>query len=560
MSIITHLVWHDVRALRLPLLAWVVVLLGQAAVMAIGPGVIDPEARRGMHLLLADFLAGTRFAFTILLTVLLVQRDSPVGTTAFWLTRPIPAAALAASKLCSAGLLLVVLPAVIGGILFATLGLPAPDLTQGIWHVIVEQAMIVSLSAIGASITATIPQFAVAAVAAVILIGLLTNEAKAYLDTLPARWLPAGATPLGAWAFVTVLGTMAVIVYQYTRRQTVRTAAGATAVIMVGVLSALSARPALEALPTKPLQSGVLDPDAITLGVDESAVRVESGSTSVSQGRAVRYRYASALLQMSGAPPAVVLQPWSVDSTWHPVGAAPVHWQRLQRAAYRRTVQHDQHTDGQPLASIAEALGKIALLKPLRMEPSAFTTTLLSLPEAQVFPLPSNEGPLEATVELRAWRYRVTDAAPLATGSTIFARLGRLTVRTIATTRDGVRVDLRGAAVQRVWMTSEDLFGSGGINSAEFLALRNTARRQAVLVARESTRRFTYSPALGLSNALMVTEVRRLEFIAPIADGEAATLDEDWLRGAELVVLRPEDLGVLSKSLRIQDLKMGIQK
>jgi hypothetical protein len=559
MSSISHLVWHDVRALRLPLLAWVLVLLAQAAVMAIGPGLLDPEARRGVHLLLADFLAGTRLAFTILLTVLLVQRDSPVGTTAFWLTRPIPPAALAASKLCSAGLLLIVLPAVVGWMLFAALGLPQGDVLSGVWQLVIEQAMIVSLSAVGGSITATIPQFAVVAVASVLLIGVLVNEAKTHIDMILTGWVPAGVTPLGAWAFVTVIGTTAVIGYQYTRRHTVRTAAGATAVLVVGVLTALSARPAFEAVSTKPLQAGVLDTNSITLGVDESAVRVESGSTSVSQGRAVRYRYAEAMLRVSGAPPALVFQPRSVASTWHPAGAAPVHWQRRQRAAYRRTVQRAPDSDGQPLASLAEALGEIALLKPLRMEPSAFSTTLLSLPEAQVFGLPSTEGRLEATVELSAWRYRVTDAAPLTTGSTVLARLGRLTVRAIAATRGGVQVDLQGAVVQRVWLTSEDLFGSGGINSAEFLALRNASRRQAVLVARESTRRFSYSSALGLSNALMVTEVRRLEFIAPPAGEESATLDDAWLSGAELVVLRPEDLGVFSKSLRIENVKMGIE-
>ena len=143
MSVISHLVWHDIRALRLPLIAWLLLLLAQAAVMAFGPGLIDPEELRAAILTFSVFLAGARLAFTVLLTVLLIQRDSPVGTTAFWLTRPIRPAAMAASKALSATLLLVVPPAVVGWVLFTALGLPQGNVLSGVWQLVIEQAMIV---------------------------------------------------------------------------------------------------------------------------------------------------------------------------------------------------------------------------------------------------------------------------------------------------------------------------------------------------------------------------------------------------------------------------------
>jgi hypothetical protein len=339
----------------------------------------------------------------------------------------------------------------------------------------------------------------------------------------------------------------------------VRAAVAVTGVLVFGVLSAFSARAPFNAAAPAPLRAGVLDPVAVTLGVGPAGVHVETGSTSASGGRAVRYRYADAVLRTSGVPPAVVLQPWSVESAWHPGDAPPIQWQRQRAAAYRRSVQRDTDDDGQPLASIAQALGNVELLRPVRAEASAFHTTLLSLPEAQVSRLSSAQGRLDATVTLRAWRYRIVDAVPLVAGSTVSARLGRLTVRSIAATRNGAQVDVQGAVLQRMWLRSEDLFGSGGFNSAEFLALRNTARKQAVLVAREYTRHFSYS-FMGLSDARVGTEARRLEFIAPFADGEFATLDEVWLHGAELIVLRPEDLGAFSKPLRIENVNMGIKK
>lgn len=551
MSTIRHLVWHDIRALRLPLAAWYLVLLAQAAVMAFGPGLIDPEARSSI-VTFAGFLAGARLAFTILLTVLLVQRDSPVGTTAFWVTRPIPPTAMAASKLSAAALLLVVVPAVVGWLLFTALGLSRGDVLDGVWMLVVEQAMVVGLSAMGAVITATIPQFAVVAVVAVLLIGSMSNEVRPLIDRLPKVWLPIEIAPVSAWAFVTVLGAAAVAVYQYSRRHVVRAAAAATAVLMIGVLSALTMRGWFDAGTAEPLRAGVLDPAVVTLEVEPRTIRAESGSTNDAQGRPTRSRYAGAVLRTSGAPLAVVLQPWSIESTWQPGGASPVRWQRRRAAAYRRSVRHDADVDGQPLGSIANALGSVELLSSMRSDGTAFWTTLLSLPEEDASRVTSAHGPLDAQVTLRAWRYRVIEAVPLGAGSAVSARQGRLTVRTVRRTRDTVLVDARSVFLQRLWWRSEDLFGFSGVGSAEHLAIRNTSRKQAILLAGESSRQIHCSLLSGLSSFQLGTGARRLRFVVPLSAGDRVEIDEEWLSGAELIVLRPEDLGVFTRPLRVE--------
>jgi len=549
-SVIGHLVWHDIRALRMPLIAWLVLLLTQAAVMAFGPGLIDPEEFRAAILTFSVLLAGARLAFTVLLTVLLIQRDSPVGTTAFWLTRPIRPAAMAASKALSATLLLVVPPAVVGWVLFTALGLPQGDVLSGVWQLVIEQAMIVGLSAMGAAITSTIPQFAVVAVAAVMLFGAFVGQARTFIQQLPAL-LPAwSASPLAKWALVTVLGTVAVLAYQYSRRRFVGAVVMVIGVLVLGVLSALTGGLPLDAVPPAPLQAGILDPAAVTLDVDPGAVRAEWGSTNSQQGSQTRYRHADAILRTSGAPPAIVLQPWSIASTWHPGNAPEIQWQRRSRAAYRRSVR-DTDDDGQPLESIAQALGRVELLRPVRSDPSAFYTTLLSLPEEQVSRLSSAQGPLDATVTLRAWRYRVVDAVPLAVGSAVSARLGRLTVSSVDRARDGVQVDVRSVYLRRLMWTSRDLFGSGGVGSAEHLAIRNASRNQAILLGTDTSRHFQYSLMSALSSQELGTGVRRMRFVIPLADEDRVRIDDEWLAGAELVVLQPDELGVFTKPLRV---------
>lgn len=557
MTTILHLVWHDVRALRLPLIAWLALLLAQAAVMAVGPGLVDPEGPARIPVLLAGLLAGARLAFTILLSVLLVQGDSPVGTTAFWLTRPIQPAAMAASKALSAALFLVVPPAVVGWVLFTALELPQADVLDGIANLAVEQVMLVSLAALGAAVTATIPQFAVVAVAGMLLIGSITSEARPFVDRLPLIHLPGAARPLTVWTAVTLLGTVAVLAYQYSRRRVLRASVGVFVVLMAGALAALTARSSLGIPAAKPILAEILNPGAISVVTESDALRAEWGTTFDRGRKPMRQRYVAANLRTSGAPPAIVLQPWSIRSTWSPRGAESIQWQRLVGASYRVSVRSEADGDGQPLRSIGQALGDVEMLRPVRHESTAYRMTLLSVSETEWARLAALQGPLDATLTLRAWRYRVADAAPLAAGHSVSARQGRLTVRAARPTREGVHVDVERVFLQRLAFTSEDSFGSGGIGSGERLLIRNKSRRQAVLLSAETGEQFSYSLIGGSSDRQLATGVRRLMFVVSVADAERIRIDDDWLSGAELVVMRPEDLGAFTKPLRVEWLSLG---
>ena len=43
-----------------------------------------------------------------------------------------------------------------------------------------------------------------------------------------------------------------------------------------------------------------------------------------------------------------------------------------------------------------------------------------------------------------------------------------------------------------------------------------------------------------------------MHFVIPSPTRSRVRLDDEWLAGAELVVLRPEDLGVFTKPLRVE--------
>ena len=132
------------------------------------------------------------------------------------------------------------------------------------------------------------------------------------------------------------------------------------------------------------------------------------------------------------------------------------------------------------------------------------------------------------------------------------ARRGRLTVQAITRARGGVQVDVRRVFLERYEWGPEDFVASGGIGSSEHLLLRNQSRKQAILVGPEMSRQFLYSTVSVTAGRELGTGVRRLHFVIATADEDRVRLDEEWLKGAELVVVRPEDLGAFTRPLRVE--------
>jgi hypothetical protein len=123
-TMIRHLVWHDTRSLRVTLMVWVGILAVQVGVVAVGPVFVGSGNDR-VDLNVSQGVIVMRFAMTVILTALIIQRDTAVGTTAFWLTRPIRPAAMWAAKLSAIIGWCLLLPTVLVWGLFVGLGLGA---------------------------------------------------------------------------------------------------------------------------------------------------------------------------------------------------------------------------------------------------------------------------------------------------------------------------------------------------------------------------------------------------------------------------------------------------
>src|SRR5207247_6357855 len=112
---------------------WTVLVAAETVVIAVRPGLVADMRTYGNVGMIVGLLWAALQIGMLLIVPLIVQAHPPVGTDAFWMTRPIPPRTLFASKLGLLAALTVVLPCA------ARLGLM-------LWiHVPVREALFVTL-------------------------------------------------------------------------------------------------------------------------------------------------------------------------------------------------------------------------------------------------------------------------------------------------------------------------------------------------------------------------------------------------------------------------------
>jgi hypothetical protein len=94
-----HLIKWDVKRFRVLLAVWLLVVAASAALEGAWPGVAVAMAARQTVGITGNLLALAEVLFSIVFIALVVQEHPLVGTTAFWMTRPIPPRRLLAAKL-----------------------------------------------------------------------------------------------------------------------------------------------------------------------------------------------------------------------------------------------------------------------------------------------------------------------------------------------------------------------------------------------------------------------------------------------------------------------------
>ena len=557
MKLALHLIRADIWHFRFVLIGWVVVALGLVFVDGARPYVaVDPRLRE------AAAVAGSLFWFAQVLLLfalvsLVIHAHPTVGTTAFWMTRPIAPGLLLAAKLVLLATTLVIVPAMADAVLLATYRVPT-DIAAGVVSQRAGiQLLIMLLLIVAAALTPNLARFAMLCGSVVVLFATAMGIAIAVEMAREDNWVPRiddvtdATTEMFVFNVLFVGAAIVLLVVQYRTRLRRRS-------VPVGIAAVLTANLVSSVWPFPFLAPRRLVPawaqDERTMSV---AVAGDDVFTVVTppfyQGRESRQSYVRGRVRIEGVPDG-----WSASfSVRDATLQLPDGTLRSLRTG-TASLQVGVRGSELPPAIVEPLLDVRVLRDPQPPEPEA-RATLFTTDRSEVARRGIARGDYRATVRIPLTSYIVDGVVPLRAG-TVHATGGyRLVIERI-TPRDGeLRILARESRASSVWQRRPW--------SMYAYYLRNRARGEAINVVdfdlydRSSFGRFL--PQFGFAHFSIGTSESGGFFARGIALGQPPWLakrldDPAWMADAELVIIRRTEEGSVDRALHIPGFPLGI--
>ena len=578
MNLTRHLIGKEFRYLYLllPLVGWWVLvvvqglLIGTFARLPYQPPPFDMMSE-GLLTILAWLVAILKIGLLVLIVSQLVQKDSTVGSTAFWLSRPISGRRLLASK-CLFLVLTVILPAMLAEVLLLFFhGVTVYDTLLSIPQIVLLQLWVVAVLMMLAAVTPNLPRLILWGVIAVAGLALLQYAFWMVLYRLQGyarqsepgtllqysvelfrrtRWNSSlyDSSVIGFSLFLLVLAGI-LVCHQYLTRRTRRSMILASS-MFPGLLLFMSFWNwdfwSTEHLPPK----AILDPEQVTARIEGESLKFHrSDYPGQDHGLILQGE-----MTLNPLPPSLVVLPAQISAELlsssgerlaHHRSTGPYLFQDYS-PSLRRYI--DRHLDRGKAAWLARSLGGVKFLNtdPIGRQPPP---ELFAIRQVLYDRHSGDEIVYLAEVDFvvqrdEITRMRLEPGFRFDRGSD-HARILAVNPPGYHSPDHGFTIELResthGLALDR-W-------------SAIRYLLVNSSRREALLGQRSFFGLDSIPSPYLWSDFFPMLEVRRpsLEFDLP-ADGPA--VDETWLQGAELVRVETAHLGVFSKTVRIEDFVM----
>ena len=548
-----HIIGKDIRDTRLllPLAGWwsvsilQVLLISTFSRLPSSPPAI--EMMSGVFLVgLAWLLAALDLGLLVLIVSQLVQRDSTVGSTAFWLSRPVSGRCLLAGKSLLL-LLAVILPTL--GVQFLLLlfnGVTLFDAFRSIPQIVVLQVLVLSALMMLAALTRNLQGMLVPGIIAVV--GLAIVQYYTFrLFLLRARW-DRSLDDSAAIGFVLFLLAIAVTVvcHQYLTRRTKRSLVLASSLVP-GLFLFLTLWPWNFWPAEAPVAVAILDPEQVAARVEVDSLRIHRQP----------HREWEEWLVLSGDL-AVDSLPAGLDAIPADISAEQLSASGEVLAHHRERSLHlyagrspryrsyfDENLDLERAELLARSLGGVKFLNldaPSWQRP----LELFAIRREHYDHHAGTPTVYEAQVEFVVQRNRIETMRPeLGVGYDRGSDHGRI----LALTGPINRPSDQGFSI--LLSESDHRLTLDAGKTIRYL-LVHPSRSEALLGRRNfffPSTLATPHPWSGIVSMLRVNR-RSLDFLLP--QGSPA-LPENWLQGAELVRIETTHLGVFSKTIRIED-------
>jgi hypothetical protein len=531
--VLIHQALKDVRAQRRLLAIWVGVVALDCLVYSLGLDArvtTDDVSTSSWFTMSRGMISLATGAYAWLLAVRIVHADPLDGTSAFWLTRPVTARVLLASKLALIVTLFLLLPAIAAVIIQASNGVAFGLACRSAIEWALTDAALLLPVVLVAALTRDLARVALAGCAALLIRtpgrGMGRFAAYASLE-LPSRGELRYSAFLAALVLFVAIA-VALIAHQYVTRRSRRTlglaAAALPAVALVFVFWPWNILPALR---TGPVDRTLLDLERIGVAASFDGALSRYAPAPEGKGR-VSKLYGT--LDVTGVPDGWLVLPArgrgemrfadggsAASSEWDVSYSARYSW-------YSPELLWDYPDLGERLLG-TKIVGRRGPLP-------AYKYCLFSLPEAGFREHAGHAAEYSADLTFTAYAVRIAAVLPLQAGAA--ATVGSVRIGVAAADRDSRgdwRVRIRTTAPRFVLPWRQPQLS---------LALRNPQRREALRFLRYSSDLPGVGPAsveLAIGTSVVWAVRHKLWGV----------LDDAWLQGAELVVIQVEDKGWFTK-------------
>ena len=547
-----HIAGKDIRDLwlLLPLVGWWSVSILQVVLISVfgripgSPPAI--EMMSGVFLGgLAWLLAALDFGLLVLIVSQLVQRDSTVGSTAFWLSRPVSGTRLLAGKSLFL-LLAVILPTlVLQFLMLLSNGVTLYDAFRSLPQMVVLQLLVLAVLTTLACLTPNLSRMLFAGIVAAV--GFAIVQYALRLSFLRTRWDRSleDSAAIGFFLFLLAVA-VAVVCLQYLTRQTKRSLILASSAVP-GLLLFTILWP-WDFWPTEaPVAPAVLDPEEVAARVEVGSLRLDRQVNRQGDDWLIlRGDLAADSLPagMSAIPAGISAE--QISSSGKVLarhrGRSP-HLYRHVSPRYRS--YFEEHLDEQRGALLAGSLGGVKFLN-LNAPSWQLPLELLAIRGEHYDRHAGASTVYEAQVEFVVQRNRMHT---LRLESGFGYERGSDQGRILAITNPIYRPTDQGFSI--LLSESEHRLTLDTGMTVRYL-LVHPSRREALLGRRNfflPTELASPHPWSGILSMLRVGR-RSFDFLLP--EG-SPPLPENWLEGAELVRVETTHPGVFSKTIRLED-------
>ena len=566
-----HIIGKDLRDLRLllPLAGWWTVSVLQPLLISVSPRL--PSSPPAIEMMSGVFLGGLAWLLAALdlgLLVLIVsqlaQRDSTVGTTAFWLSRPISGARLLAGKSLFL-LLAVILPTVVVQFLMLLFnGVTLYDAVRSAPQIVVLQVLVLSALMMLACLTQNLSRMLFLGVVATVglaivqytlRISLLRNgwdgshEVSALIGLSLVRndWDRSleDSAAIGLSLFFLVV-FVAVVCQQYLSRRTKRSLILASSVFP-GMILFMTLWP-WDFWPAEaPVSRAILDPEQVTARVEVDSLRFHRRTNPKGE----EWLTLRGDIAVDSSPAGLVAIPAGISAKqFSSTGKVLAHHRRLSRHLFpdlspRYGSYFDKYLDMEQATLLEGSLGGVKFLNRY-VTSGHLPLELFAIRREHYDGHAGAQTVYEAQVKFVVQRNRMQTMRPVpGAGYDRGSDHGRI----LAVTGLSYRPSDQGFNIQLSESDHRLTLDAGKFVRYQVV---HPSRREALM----GSSNFFFPSTLAIphpwSGIFSMLRVNRPSMEFRLLEG-SPTLPENWLEGAELVRLETTHLGVFSKTIRIED-------